>query len=113
MGRDYETKAQRGDILLDAPPKSPPLAAVHKAIGDLRGHARELAALSLDRRIELTSACAKGVVGAAREWVEAACDAKRIPAASPARAEEILAGPLAVLRYLRLVGRSLEDIRRD
>jgi acyl-CoA reductase-like NAD-dependent aldehyde dehydrogenase len=113
MGRDYPSTADRGEVLLDAPSRSASLAAVDKAIGDLRGHARELAALSLDRRIELTNACAKGVVGAAREWVEAACEAKRIPPASPARAEEILAGPVAVLRYLRLLGRSLADIRRE
>jgi hypothetical protein len=105
-------KPRSNEAVLDAPSRGGPLVAADRAIGDLRGHARELAALSLDRRIELTAACAAGVASTARQWVEAACDAKRIPAASPARAEEVLAGPVAVLRYLRLAERSLEDIRR-
>lgn len=38
--------------------------------------------------------------------------AKRIPASSSARAEEVAAGPVAVLRYLRLLVQTFDDIRR-
>lgn len=48
----------------------------------------------------------------ADDWTEAACRAKQIPVGSPVRAEEILAGPAATLRHLRLLHDSLRDIDR-
>ncbi len=47
--------------------------------------------------------CLDRVVQLAPEWVEAACEAKSIPAGSPLRAEEITAGPVATARHLRLL----------
>jgi hypothetical protein len=84
---------------------------IDRQLVELQSGARTLLSLPLPQRIELTDACAEGVAAVAREWVEAACAAKRIPSTSPARAEEILAGPVAVLRQLRLLGQTIRDLR--
>jgi hypothetical protein len=68
---------------------------------------RRYAETSIRQRIELVEACAEGVAGVAPEWVDSACRAKAIPPGSPHRAEEVFAGPVATLRYLRLLGHSL------
>ncbi len=46
----------------------------------------------------------------ARDWVDTACRYKGVAAASPLRAEDIMAGPVATIRQLRLVIQSLQDI---
>lgn len=87
-------------------------SAIDQALVELQRGAKTLASLSLDRRMKLAGACAAGVISLARDWVDEACLAKRIPPASPARAEEVAAGPLAVLRYLRLLSRTFGDLAR-
>lgn len=72
--------------------------------------ARALRTLSIEQRIKLTDRCADGVTEVSRRWVEAACIAKQIPHDSPARSEEITGGPIATLRFLRLLSQSLRDI---
>lgn len=83
---------------------------IDRALADLASGKRRFAATSAAARAELAARCLAGVVQAAPEWVDAACRAKRIPANSPLRAEEIAAGPLAVIRYLRLIVRTLTEI---
>ena len=90
-----------------------PATAIDRAIGELQLGARRLASSSLDERIIWAMACVDATSATARDWVEAACRAKRIPASSPARAEEILVGPVSVLRYLKLMIRTLRDLQTD
>ena len=90
-----------------------PTAAIDPALAELHDGALRLVTLSLDQRIRLAEACAARTIGVAEAWVEAACRAKRIPSDSPARAEEIATGPVSLLRYLRLLVRTLSDIRRS
>jgi hypothetical protein len=71
---------------------------------------RRYAETSVRERIALVEACAEGVTEIAPEWVDSACRAKAIPAGSPHRAEEVFAGPVATLRYLRLLAHSLQGI---
>jgi acyl-CoA reductase-like NAD-dependent aldehyde dehydrogenase len=71
---------------------------------------RRFAETTVRQRIELVEACAEGVAGIAQEWVDSACRAKAIPPGSPHRAEDVFAGPVATLRYLRLLGHSLHGI---
>lgn len=59
---------------------------------------------------ELAEAALAGTVRVASRWVDAACRAKGIDQASPIRAEELSAGPLATARYLRLIAASLRDV---
>jgi hypothetical protein len=71
---------------------------------------RRYAGTSVHQRISLAEKCAEGVAKAALEWVDVACRAKAIPPGSPQRAEEVFAGPVATLRYLRLLVHSLSRI---
>ena len=66
--------------------------------------------LPLEERIRLTRECLSCLSTAAREWVYLSCQAKRIPEGSPVRAEEVLAGPVSVARYLQVLLLSLESI---
>jgi acyl-CoA reductase-like NAD-dependent aldehyde dehydrogenase len=88
-----------------------PATAIDRAIAELQVGAGRLAASSLVERINWASACIDAVSNVAQDWVEAACRAKRIPASSPARAEEVLVGPVSVVRYLRMMVRTLSDLR--
>ncbi len=74
---------------------------------------RSFVEMTLQQRIALVDECAEGVAAIAQQWVDAACQAKRIPDGSPARAEEVFAGPVAVLRYLRLLAHSLRGIEES
>lgn len=87
------------------------IAAIDRAITELQPGARRLTSSSLTERINWAKACIDTTSVIARDWVEAACRAKRIEASSPARAEEILVGPVSVLRYLRLMIRTLCDLQ--
>ena len=69
------------------------------------------AALDIDARIELLDEVADGVLDVAQEWVRAALDAKGIDPLSTASSEEWLGGPMAVLRNIRLLQRSLGEVR--
>ncbi len=71
---------------------------------------RRYAETSVHQRISLAERCAEEVAKAAPEWVDLACQAKAIPPGSPQRAEEVFAGPVATLRYLRLLVHSLRGI---
>ena len=85
--------------------------AIDAAILRLRQGAVRLARASLAQRTQWTQACIDGVANVAADWAEAACRAKQIPADSTARAEEILVGPVAVLRYLRLLIGTFNDLQ--
>ena len=88
-------------------------ANIDVALTRLRSAATDLTRCSIRRRIDLAEACLEGIDRIAKTWVETACEAKQIPANSPARAEEITAGPVSVLRYLRLLIRTLNDIEKS
>lgn len=85
-------------------------AEIGKLFEQLQLGSKLLRTLSLEERISLIDRCATGVRDVARQWVESACSAKQIPSDSPARAEEITGGPIATVRFLRLLAKSLRDI---
>ncbi len=82
------------------------------AVSDLKEGALWLTGASLSSLRELVDACGQGVVRNAHDWVRTACNAKRIGVDQPIAAEEILAGPASVLRYLRLLSIVLNDAER-
>ena len=82
-----------------------------QSVAKLSGGASSLQDMSIDQRLDLIAGCVHGVGEAAGDWVEAACEAKKIAATSPVRTEEILAGPIATVRFLRLLEQSLRDVR--
>lgn len=67
---------------------------------------------SIAQRIALAKECLEGSVATADTWIAEACRAKDIPLGTPLESEETSAGPMATVRYLRLLIRSLEDIQR-
>ncbi len=83
---------------------------VGRFLEELDQSKQRYAETSLRERIALVEACAEGVTEIAPEWVDSACRAKAIPPGSPHRAEEVFAGPVASLRYLRLLAHSLQGI---
>ncbi len=83
--------------------------SLESEVSDLKVGAKWLTGASLSSLRELLDACSRGVVRNAIDWVQVACQAKRIAADQPIAAEEILAGPTAVLRYLRLLSGVLQD----
>ncbi len=83
---------------------------VGRFLAELDESKRRYADTSVRQRIELAESCAEGVARVAPEWVDSACRAKSIPRDSPHRAEEVFAGPVATLRYLRLLVHSLHGI---
>jgi hypothetical protein len=76
---------------------------IDRSVSDLVASKAMLSRLSLADRIALMHDCLQRVAQLAPEWVEAACDAKGLPAGSPMRAEEVTAGPVATARHLRLL----------
>lgn len=81
-------------------------------ISKLRGGAQRLVKMPLQQRQELLQACIGGIKKTWQRWTADAWNAKRIPAGDGARAEDILTGPIATLRYLHLLHQTLTDIDR-
>lgn len=82
------------------------------AVADLSRGAQRLTTLALPELCELLDLCASGVFESAGRWVHAACQAKRIAADQAIAGEEILAGPVCVMRYLRVMQRVLRDVHQ-
>ncbi len=93
------------------PPSS--AEALEAAVAAVASRKRAWARLPAGRRIAVIEAVLASFGGVAARWVEASLEAKGIPAANPAAAEEWLAGPYFILRNLRLLARSLGDIERS
>lgn len=102
--------AQRASLYEEHTARVTPLDAVDEALEQLTAARSHWARMPIRRRIELAEQCLEGVYTAAREWLEAACQAKGLPEGSPLRSEELAAGPLATIRYLRLLIGTLRDI---
>ena len=68
--------------------------------------------VSINERIALLEELRRAYHAIAEPSVRAACQAKGIDPESPTAGEEWLAGPLVVLRNLRLLVESLQDIQR-
>ncbi len=85
---------------------------VDRCLADLSAAKETWRNAPLSRRIELARACLEGALAIRDRWVSEACRAKGIELGTPLEGEEMAAGPLATVRYLVLLIRSLEDIER-
>lgn len=83
---------------------------VGRFLEELQQAKPRFAATSVAQRIALAQRCADGVAQVAQQWVDAICAAKAIPPESPCRGEEVFSGPVAAMRYLRLLVHSLRGI---
>ncbi|QDT41329.1 Aldehyde dehydrogenase family protein [Gimesia alba] len=84
-----------------------------RALTELAEANRASVGFSIGQRIELIEQCLLSLSTATQEWVDLSCQAKRIPEASPVRAEELLAGPVSVARFLQVLLISLKAIARS
>ena len=113
MTKDPARKPSRDDTDMspqNSTDQSTSLERVCQFLEELDQSKRRYAETSIRQRIELVEACAEGVAEVAPQWVDAACRAKAIPPGSPQRAEEVFVGPVATMRYLRLLAHSLRAI---
>src|SRR5688572_26794454 len=83
---------------------------IDAALGDLQRAKQRWARMMVAERRQLLESCLEGVVREAGEWVAACCAHKGISPVSALAGEEIAAGPLAVIRYFRLVRQTLLDL---
>ena len=99
-----------GDTPLGARPDTP-RPQLDAAVADLRRHGDEWAALPIDRRIELLDGLIDDFHAVAHRWVETVRRIEGVEADGPFLGEEWLAGPYVVLRNMRLLRGTLEEIR--
>ncbi|QDV49351.1 aldehyde dehydrogenase family protein [Gimesia fumaroli] len=81
-----------------------------QALKELAEANRTSVGFSVAQRIQLTEQCLLSLSTVAQEWVNLSCQAKRIPKDSSVRAEEVLAGPVSVARFLQVLLISLKTI---
>ena len=90
-----------------------PREVIDRCVNDLAEAKDRWRDTPLVKRIELARACLEGAIAASDRWIAEACRAKGIEPGTPLEGEETAAGPLATVRYLALLIRSLEDIERS
>jgi acyl-CoA reductase-like NAD-dependent aldehyde dehydrogenase len=86
------------------------LADCDTAVAELRAHVAAWVALDVPGRIALLQELRASTWAVAEEWATLGADATSIPATSPLRGWDWLAGPSATLRNLRLLERTLGQI---
>jgi len=92
--------------------RTTPRETIDKYLAELAAAKSRFRGTSLAERITLARACLEGCVSTTDTWIAEACRAKGIPLGTPLESEETSAGPMATVRYLRLLIGSLEDIQR-
>jgi hypothetical protein len=96
----------RGKIM----PRPTETASLDRSLEVLEEHARRWARLDLEAKIAMAERLMSRIHETAPRQVEAALEAKALSPGEPAAGEEWLAGPMAVLRTLRLLVDSLRDV---
>ena len=88
-----------------------PGAQIETAVAELAARAEAWIDVDIDGRIALIKTLRRDTAAVAEEWVAAACEAKGIRRGDPCEGEEWLGGPFTTLRNLRLLERTLKQIR--
>lgn len=86
---------------------------VDDAVADVAAHRDMWLKEGLESRIALLDRMVAETYAVATDWVETECDRKQVPLDSPAVGEEWFAGPLIVVRHLRLLRDTLRAIARN
>jgi len=86
-----------------------PLERIDEMARELGAGRRRLGALGPAERAALARECIESVARCAGAWTARGAACKAIPEDNPWAAEEIVLGPLLVLRHLRLAATALED----
>jgi acyl-CoA reductase-like NAD-dependent aldehyde dehydrogenase len=85
---------------------------IDRAVADVAACSEAWLAEDLDSRIHLLDQLIGETYSVAEEWVATECERKGIPVDSPAAGEEWFAGPLIVVRHLRLLRDTMRAIAR-
>jgi hypothetical protein len=99
-------------MTLAAAPQATPMSSMDSLVRRIKEGAHAWVKVTLGERIALLEELRRSYHAIAEPSVRAACQAKGIDPESPIAGEEWLAGPLVVLRNLRLLVESLQDIQR-
>lgn len=83
---------------------------IDRALGILQGAKDAWREAAMVDRLQLLDSVIQGFVSVALDWVQYSCQAKSIALDSPEAGQEWLAGPYCILRNLRLLKTSLEQI---
>ncbi len=95
---------------VETPPPTP-RHALDAAVERLRAAAGRFAKLNIPDRLALARSMQKGYARIAERSVAVACEAKGIPFDSSLAGEEWMSGPWPVVRHLRLIRESLDQIQ--
>jgi hypothetical protein len=93
-----------------APRLETPRPELDRAVAALQARKAVWSAVGVRERIDLLKQLRRDFMAVSDRWAAAGIAAEGIDPESPAAAEETLAGPYLVLRNLRLLQESLEDI---
>ncbi|MGD1148523.1 MAG: aldehyde dehydrogenase family protein [Thermoanaerobaculaceae bacterium] len=88
------------------------LENLDRAVEELAAHKDEWARMQVGDRLAVLGQVHDECAGVVERWVAVSMQAKGITPGTPSEAEEWLAGPLFLLRNLRLLRRSLQEIAR-
>ena len=94
------------------PRSEPSRLVLDRAVGDVASHCHAWPKEDLTSRIAMLDRMIGATDAVAADWVETECGRKRIAVDSPAVGEEWFAGPLIVIRHLRLLRDTLRSIAR-
>ncbi len=83
-----------------------------KAIAAVRAKKDAWVAVPIAERVAILEGLIKTTLAASDNWVAQALEAKGITPGTPPEGEEWLAGPMVLIRNLRLLAQSLRDIER-
>lgn len=89
------------------------ISALDDALRDVAARREAWLGEDLDSRIQLLDRMIGDTYAVASDWVEAECERKQVPFDSPSAGEEWFAGPLIVVRHLRLLRDTLRAIARN
>jgi hypothetical protein len=84
--------------------------SIESAIASVTPNTAADTTFSLDHRIELCHRCIEAVTEVAEEWSAVSAAAKQCKGRNDVLAEEMLAGPVVVARFLHLAAKTLEQI---
>lgn len=90
-----------------------PKIEIDAAVAELQAQKQRWAQLTLHKRINLCNELLRGLASIAEEWVNTAVAAKGIDPQTSMAGEEWMSGPYVTARNLRLLRKSLLDLRDD
>jgi acyl-CoA reductase-like NAD-dependent aldehyde dehydrogenase len=90
-----------------SPPSTIDSAEIDRAIASLQRHKTDWEQVGIPQRLAYLHSCLDRTISISETWTTAACQAKGIDPESPLSGEEAVAGPISIVRNLRLLMNTL------